>query len=57
MRGYGDLFLPTGYTLDLADPHVITLYRPDGTVVARFSYATDPQEIRRVAEEDRRERE
>jgi hypothetical protein len=57
MSGYGDLFLPPDYTLDLADPHVITLYRPDGTVVARFSYATDPQEIRRAAEEDLRERE
>jgi hypothetical protein len=45
--------LPPGYYLDLvSDPSVIILCRPDGTVVARFTHATDPEEIRRVAEED-----
>ena len=56
MRDYGDL-LPSGYYLDLTgDPCVITLCRADGTVVARFTYASDPQEIRRAAEEDLEER-
>jgi hypothetical protein len=56
MRDYGDL-LPSGYYLDLtADPCVITLCRADGTVVARFTYASDPQEIRRAAEEDLEEK-
>jgi len=45
--------LPPGYYLDLvSDPSVIILCRPDGTIVARFTYITDPEEIRRVAEED-----
>jgi hypothetical protein len=45
--------LPPGYYLDLvSDPSVIILCRPDGTVVARFTYTTDPEEIRRAAEED-----
>jgi hypothetical protein len=52
MHNQGD-WLPSGYYLDLiADPCVITLCRADGTVVARFTPAYDPQEIRRVAEED-----
>jgi len=57
MRNYSDLLLPPGYKLDLVgDPCVITLCRADGTVVARFSYAADPQEIRQArqaAEEDK----
>jgi hypothetical protein len=56
MRDYGDL-LPSGYYLDLTrDPCVITLCRADGTVVAHFTRATDPQEVKRVAEEDLEER-
>ncbi len=47
--------LPPGYCLDLAgDPCIITLLRPDGTVVARFTRFAEPQEIRRAAEEDAR---
>jgi hypothetical protein len=50
MRDYSDL-LPSGYYLDLiAEPSVITLCRADGTVVAHFTRATDPQEVKRVAE-------
>jgi hypothetical protein len=37
----------------LSDPCVIILRRPDETVVARFTPFTDPEEIRRAAEEDR----
>jgi hypothetical protein len=56
MRDYSDL-LPSGYYLDLtADTCVITLCRADGTVVARFTRAADPQEVKRVAEEDLEER-
>ena len=45
--------LPPGYYLDLvSDPSIVTLCRPDGTVVARFTYDADPEEIRRAAEED-----
>jgi hypothetical protein len=52
MHDYGD-WLPSGYYLDLVgDPCVITLCRADGTVVARFTPASDPQEIKRAAEED-----
>ncbi len=52
MRDYGDL-LPSGYYLDLlGDPCVITLCREDGTVVARFTHSSDPQEIGRAAEAD-----
>ena len=52
MRGYSDL-LPSGYYLDLVvDPCVITLCREDGTVVARFTRASDPQEVKRAAEAD-----
>ena len=56
MRDYGDL-LPSGYYLDLlGDTCVITLCREGGTVVARFTHASDPQEIRRAAEADLEER-
>jgi hypothetical protein len=56
VRNYVDS-LPSGYYLDMiGDPCVITLCRADGTVVARFTYASDPQEIRRAAEEDLEER-
>ena len=56
MRDYDDL-LPSGYYLDLtADPCVITLCRADGTVVARFTHGSDPQEVRRVAQEDLKDR-
>ncbi len=45
--------LPPGYTLDLVDdPCVINVCREDGTLVARFTHNADPEEIRRVAEED-----
>lgn len=45
--------LPTGYSLDLVgDPCVVVLRREDGSVVARFSRAVHPPEIRRAAEED-----
>jgi hypothetical protein len=56
MRDYSDL-LPSGCYLDLtADPSVITLCRADGTVVAHFTRAADPQEVKRAAEEDLEER-
>jgi hypothetical protein len=43
-----------GYRLDLvSDPHMIIVRRSDGTVVARFTHFSDPEEIRRAAEEDR----
>jgi hypothetical protein len=46
--------LPADYHLDLlSDPCVITLRRPDETVVARFTPLTHAKEIRQVAEEDR----
>jgi hypothetical protein len=49
--------LPPGYRLDLVgDPCVIIVRREDGTVVARFTHNADPEEIRRVAEEDARAR-
>jgi hypothetical protein len=54
MRDYDTLRLPPGYRVDLVgDPGVLTLCRADGTVVARFTPVTDPEEIRRAAEEDR----
>ena len=54
MRDYDTIRLPPGYRLDLVgDPCVVTLCRSDGTVVAHFTHATDLEEIRRVAEEDR----
>jgi hypothetical protein len=57
MRDEETSWLPPGYRLDLvADPDVIILRRPDGTVVARFTYAADTEQIRRVAEEDARAR-
>jgi hypothetical protein len=50
--------LPAGYSLDLVgDPDVIVLRREDDSIVARFLPSVDPQEIRRAAEEDLRERE
>jgi hypothetical protein len=53
MRNYSTLRLPPGYYLDLiSDLSVVTLCRPDGTVVARFTHATDLEEIRRAAKED-----
>ena len=56
MHDYSDL-LPSGYYIDLTkDPCVITLCRADTTVVARFTSAADPQELKRVAEEDPEER-
>jgi hypothetical protein len=49
--------LPAGYSLDLkGDPCVIILRRPDGTIVARFTHAVDPEEVRRTAEADLEER-
>ena len=49
--------LPSGYRLDLVDdPCILILRRPDGTIVARFTHGVDPDEIRRVAEEDFKER-
>ena len=54
MRDYHTSNLPPGYRLDLVgDPCVVTLCRSDGTVVSYFTHTTDPEEIRRVAEEDR----
>jgi hypothetical protein len=54
MRDYDTLRLPPGYLVDLVgDPCVLTLRRIDGTVVTRFTHVTDPEEIRRAAEEDR----
>jgi hypothetical protein len=56
MLDYGDL-LPSGYYLDLiGDPCVITRCRADGAVVAHFTHASDPQEVRRAVEEDFEER-
>ena len=49
--------LPPGYRLDLVgDPCVIVLVREDGTVVARFTHNSDPEEVSRAVEEDRRTR-
>ncbi len=57
MRNKGTSNLPSGYRLDLiGDPCIITLRRPDGTIVARFTHGVDPAEIRRAAEEDSKER-
>jgi hypothetical protein len=53
MRDDENSRLPAGYSLDLVgDPCIIILRRSDGTVVARFTHAADPEEIRRAAEED-----
>ena len=47
--------LQSGYRLDLlGDPCVIVVRREDGTVVARFTHNVDPEDVRRVAEEDYR---
>ena len=49
--------LPPGYRLDVVgDPCVVVLRREDGTLVARFSDRAAAEEIRRAAEEDRRQR-
>jgi hypothetical protein len=60
MRNDETSWLPPGYSLDLVgDPCVIILRRSDGTVVARFTHAATPEQLRRAAEEDahvRRER-
>ncbi len=52
MRDYYDTSrLPSGYRLDLVgDPYVVTLCRSDGTVVSRFTHATDREHIRRADE-------
>ncbi len=56
MRDFDTLRLPQGYRLDLVgDPCVLTLCRADGTVVGRFTEASDLEQIRRAAEDDRRE--
>jgi hypothetical protein len=45
--------LPAGYHLDLiSDPDTITLQRPNGTIVGRFTRDADPEEIKATAEED-----
>jgi hypothetical protein len=50
--------LPAGYSLDLVDdPDVIVLRREDGSIVARFTHASNLLQIRRAAEEDLRDRE
>ncbi len=49
--------LPPGYRVDLVgDPDIVILRGPDGTIVARFTHGADPDEIRRAAEEDLKER-
>ena len=54
VRDYDTLRLPAGYRLDLVgDPCVVTLCRSNGTVVGYFTHATDPEELRRAAKEDR----
>jgi hypothetical protein len=56
MRDFDTLRLPQGYRLDLVgDPCVVTLCRADGTVVGRFTESSDLKQIRRAAEDDRRE--
>jgi len=58
MHDYDKVLLPPGYTFDLiGDPDVIVLRREDGSIVARFTHSVAPLEIRRVAEEDQRDRE
>ncbi len=58
MRDYDAITLPQGYRLDLGgDPCVVTLCRADGTVVAHFTHATDPEEMGRAADEDRQGKE
>ena len=52
MRDFDAIALPTGYYLDLVgDPCVVSLCRSDGTVAARFTHITNPEEIRRAAQE------
>ena len=53
MRDPDTLHLPPGYHLHYVDdPYVTSLCRPDGTIVARFTHAANPEEITRAAEED-----
>lgn len=53
MRDSDTLHLPLGYHLDYVDdPCVISPCRPDGTIVARFAHAANPEEITHAAEED-----
>jgi len=50
--------IPAEYYLGVVgEPDVIVLRREDGSIVARFLPSVDPQEIRRAAEEDLRDRE
>jgi two-component SAPR family response regulator len=46
------LDLPTGYQLR-REPDILSLCRSDGSIVASFSSAANPNEVRKVAEEDR----
>jgi hypothetical protein len=49
--------LPLGYTLDLVgDLWAIALRRDGEVVVTRFTHSVDPEEKRRAAEVDRKER-
>jgi hypothetical protein len=53
IRGERDVGLPAGYRLDpVSEPGLLILRGPDGAVVARFTLFADPEEVRRVAEED-----
>ena len=53
MRGDSVSRLPPGYTLDLvSDPCTLVLRNPKGEIVARFIRNADPEEVRRVAEDD-----
>lgn len=53
MRDESHSRLPPGYELDVVgDPCIVILRNPDGEVVARFVRNVDPEEVRRVAEED-----
>ena len=52
---YKRMRLPPGYILDMSDSDVLVLRRSDGSSVAAFSArGADPTELRRAAEEDRR---
>ena len=53
MSEYEAITLPAGYSLDLVgDPSVLTLCRSHARLVARFTRASDPEEIIRAAEAD-----
>jgi hypothetical protein len=48
-----DVYLPSGYRLDMSDPDVWTLSRSEGWVVAHFSArGTTKKAIEQVAWED-----